>query len=67
MTARAAEPSITARKPGLYTKWEKEIKAFLRHPIGLIGLGGVAFILLVAAIAPQLAEPVGDTASTRSV
>ena len=59
MTAKAAEQSIAARKPGLYAKWEKEIKAFMRHPIGLIGLGGVAFILLVAVIAPQLAEPVG--------
>lgn len=48
-----------ARKPGLYAKWEKEIKAFLRNPLGLIGLGGVTFILLIAIMAPLLAEPVG--------
>jgi peptide/nickel transport system permease protein len=46
------------RKPGLYTKWEKELQAFSRHPIGLIGLGGVLFILLVALVAPLLATPV---------
>jgi len=47
------------QKPSLYNKWEKEIKAFFRNPLGLIGLAGVTFILLVALCAPLLAEPVG--------
>jgi len=60
MTTDTLTSRATARKkPSLYTKWEKEIKAFFRHTIGLVGLGGVAFILLVALCAPLLAEPVG--------
>jgi len=47
------------QRPSLFSKWEKEIKAFFRHPIGVIGLAGVTFVLLVAIFAPVIAEPVG--------
>lgn len=47
------------QRPSLFSKWEKEIKAFFRHPIGVIGLAGVTFVLLVAICAPVIAEPVG--------
>lgn len=59
MTTNTVTETTLRRKPGLYAKWEKEIKAFFRHTIGLIGLGGVIFILVIAFIAPLLAEPVG--------
>jgi peptide/nickel transport system permease protein len=46
------------QRPSLFSKWEKEIKAFFRHPIGVIGLAGVVFVFLVALFAPLLAAPV---------
>lgn len=39
-------------------RWEKEIKAFLKHKLGMIGLCGVVFLILVALFAPLIAEPV---------
>ncbi len=46
------------QRPSLFSKWEKELKAFFKHPIGVIGLAGVLFIFLVALFAPLLAKPV---------
>ncbi|MCU0522253.1 MAG: ABC transporter permease, partial [Anaerolineae bacterium] len=47
------------QRPSLFSKWEKEIKAFFRHPIGIIGLAGVTAVLLIAVCAPLIAAPVG--------
>ncbi|MCR1899331.1 ABC transporter permease [Irregularibacter muris] len=50
------------KKPSKLTakekRWEKEIKIFLKHKLGMIGLVGVALIILVALLAPLIAEPV---------
>lgn len=39
-------------------RYEKEIRAFLRHRLGMIGLIGVLLLILVAIFAPLIAEPV---------
>ena len=39
-------------------RWGKEIKAFVHHRLGMIGLFGVLLIFLVALLAPVIAEPV---------
>lgn len=39
-------------------RYDKEIKAFFRNPIGVIGLIGVLFILIIAITVPLIAEPV---------
>lgn len=39
-------------------RWEKEIKLFLKHPLGMIGFFGVLLLILVAILAPLIVEPV---------
>ncbi|HHT49941.1 MAG TPA: ABC transporter permease [Eubacteriaceae bacterium] len=39
-------------------RYEKEVKAFLSHRLGMIGLIGVAILILIAVFAPFIAEPV---------
>ncbi|SKC76145.1 ABC transporter permease [Maledivibacter halophilus] len=39
-------------------RWEKEIKIFLNHKLGMLGLGGVVFLILIALLAPIISEPV---------
>lgn len=39
-------------------RWEKEIKLFLRHPLGMIGFFGVLLLILIAVLAPLIVEPV---------
>jgi len=39
-------------------RWGKEIKAFLNHRLGVIGLAGVVILVLIAIFAPLIAEPV---------
>mgnify|MGYP000851204584 FL=1 len=46
------------KKSSFRKRWEKEIKAFLNHKIGMIGLFGVIFLVIVAILAPVIAEPV---------
>lgn len=46
------------KKSKFKARWEKEIKTFLHHKLGIIGLVGVLLIILVAIFAPFLAEPV---------
>ncbi|MDF2520691.1 MAG: transporter permease [Clostridia bacterium] len=39
-------------------RWEKEIKLFLRHPLGMIGFFGVLLLILITVLAPLIVEPV---------
>lgn len=47
-----------ANKSNIKNRWEKEIKVFLKHKLGMIGLIGVVFLILVAIFAPLIVEPV---------
>lgn len=39
-------------------RWEKEIKIFLKHRLGMIGLYGVILLILIALFASAIAKPV---------
>jgi len=44
----------------LKKRFEKEVRAFFRNPLGVIGLVGVMFLSLLAILAPLLAEPLPE-------
>ncbi len=45
-------------KKNINKRYEKELKAFFRNKLGMIGLCGVLFLILVAIFAPFIAENV---------
>lgn len=45
-------------KNNFLDRWDKEIKAFFSHKLGIAGLIGVSFLIIVAILAPFIVEPV---------